>query len=247
MNNGGIYLSFPVAAKPSWWLDPQTTLSGIGLIVAVCSALVAWGAYRRSKSASAEAQINAMFREMLAMEFQLYCTSFASTVMVSKALSRFDRYKLWVLEELWIWVDKRDKSLPWFGKKRARAKAANKDWADVISVHIIRCSEETKIRPWGLEAGYHSQFQNYLQNVIGQDVEPPNSKFWTEALTRRIGWQNTIANEDRPLAAARPESGRPVSEELSRLAKLKVAGSLTRAEFILAKKLVLSGETMSPR
>lgn len=247
------------SASSSWTLDPDVVIPLIGVFVALGSAAIALFAYLRAKSRSAEARINAMFREMLAMEFQLFCTPFYSEIAVEKAVERFDRYKLWVLEELWLWVDRRKDRLPRFGERRRRGAAANDDWADVISVHLIRCGEKTKERPWGAEAGYHAGFQAFVEKVYdpnpeetkedvsgGSQNRKPLPSFWERALARRHGWPPNIANASSPLtlSASSPDASTlSIVGDLEKLAQLKATGAISDAEFAMAKARLLGIST----
>lgn len=235
---GGVNFIVPDKSDSDATVSPEIIIAGLGVFIAFVSTIIAIMVYRRARKSEDLAHINAMFREMLAMEFQLYCTQFDSNEGVEKALSRFDRYKLWVLEELWLWVDRR-KKLRWWSYDRRRIETENNEWADVISVHLMRCSTQTKARNWGDEAGYSARFQCFVKRIYGPKPEDAGPDFWSEAVARRHDWSQDKVKSERPLPARRSAAPSSADRTLAKLAELSSTGVLTETEFNAAKRRFL--------
>lgn len=181
-----IDIKMTIGMRPTQSAPVESYAMMAGVAIAAFSAWVALRTYRRGKAAAREAQINQMFREMLAMEFQLYCTSFQPPRAMEAAMERFDRYKMWLLEELWLWVEERKKRLPFPPGERAHAKRENNDWAEVLRVHLERCGAAVRARDWGNERGYHASFQQLVKDVFAETPSVPEVPSFFRRVQREI-------------------------------------------------------------
>lgn len=139
----GSLVTINVQAAPSgpvfWELSPSEWIALSGVFIAVAAAVVAWLSYQTSKREARLAHVNGLFREMLMMEFEYHNNLPAGAEERKQSYYRVMSHKMWVLEELWTWLQEFRSwtQRPWFFETRRRAHhEIAADWEETIAHHI---------------------------------------------------------------------------------------------------------------
>jgi hypothetical protein len=115
------------------WPFIINVVANCATIVGVIGLLIAWRSYTNSTAISKKHEMNAMFREFLKLDYE-YSVESCKSDNISKSEKKLRAYKMWVLEEVYIWLkDLRG--------KRIHYKLID-DWEKTIIFHLNSESHE---------------------------------------------------------------------------------------------------------
>jgi hypothetical protein len=117
--------------------------ANLATIAGVIGIALAWLSYRQTIQSGRASHMNALFRDFLRLEFDFFNADDPKSLNSDAWRSLFS-YKMWVLEEIWIWVDSQRFRL--FPMQPGRADAHRKllaGWHETLRFHLGHRATQT--------------------------------------------------------------------------------------------------------
>ena len=140
------------------WANLATVL---GIAFAVTTLALAYIQYRSSLRAASLSHVNSLFRDLLRLEFDYYNSSSQSSSDRASARARLGSYRMWVLEELWLWIEAKKRD---FGRMSSSGENAVfiDNWLETLNFHARRNSTADWIDFQDAKGCYHPEFVAYV-------------------------------------------------------------------------------------
>lgn len=119
----------------SGWADVATI---IGVLLGATTLVAAYRQYQSSKRASRLVHVNSLFRDFLRLEFDFHNVPHGDVVERDAARRTLQSYRMWVLEETWLWLRGVNKRRRWTAKGRAQKLELTQTWNATIDYHATR-------------------------------------------------------------------------------------------------------------
>lgn len=110
--------------------------SSVATIIGVIGVALAWRSYRVTVDSAKSSHMNALFRDYLRLQFDFFNAD-KERPRDGNAWRSLFSYKMWVLEEIWIWVDdQRFRSFPVQPRRSEKHRCLLIGWHDTLVFHL---------------------------------------------------------------------------------------------------------------
>lgn len=133
-------------------------------IAGVTGVFFAWVSFTHTRDTNRASHMNSLFRDMLRLEFDFYNATEPRSENSDAFRSLFS-YKMWVLEEIWMWVDgQRWRPFLLQPQRKAAHDRLLRGWRDTLIYHLQRKASERGWRDFINNQGcYHPGFVKFAR------------------------------------------------------------------------------------
>lgn len=140
-------------------------LSSLATVLGVLAIIIAWVGLKRTWRTERASHMNSLFREFLRLEFDFYNADHSDEESCRRARETLRSYKMWVLEEIWMWADEnRHKVFLLRPGMTNGLRNAVANWDETIKYHLHRDAEMSSWADFELNQGcYHKGFVEFAR------------------------------------------------------------------------------------
>lgn len=154
------------------WASLATVL---GVAFAIFTLALGYMQYRSSIRAASLSHVNGLFRDLLRLEFDFYNAPNPNHDDRVSARSRLAAYKMWVLEELWLWLKLKKSERPITAGARAAHTRFIENWTDTLDYHARRNSEDDWNNFKAARLCYDATFYTHVSSLRPTEETRPNA------------------------------------------------------------------------
>ena len=145
--------------------------------VAICAVYWAIHEHRANSSAKRVEHINGLFREILSIQIAHQSQNFDDSANRKLAELRIHSFKMWVLEEMWMWLEdlkRRRNKIEKSCIRRILRKFCRDDkiliegWDNTLSSHLRQSPQEAWIEFVQWRGCYHPGFYEEVSRQLGE-------------------------------------------------------------------------------
>lgn len=140
-------------------------LASLATLLGVFAILIAWIGLKKTWRTERASHMNTLFREFLRLEFDFFNANCEEGESKDKALDSLASYKMWVLEEIWMWTDEnRHKVFILRPESTNRLHRAVENWHATLEYHLHRnASLHAWEEFWADRKCYHAGFVEFAE------------------------------------------------------------------------------------